>query len=81
MGSVSNKTTSHFTRVLDLTYFSRSHMSKDTTDYNSKLDLVFTNNTPLTNIDSVDVIENYWSHHKIVYCVIHVITYVVTVVQ
>jgi hypothetical protein len=53
-------------------------MSKDTTDYNSKLDLVFTNNTPLANIDSVDVIENYWSHHKIVY---YVITYVVTVVQ
>jgi hypothetical protein len=28
MGGVSNKTTSHITRVLDLTYFSRSQRSK-----------------------------------------------------
>jgi hypothetical protein len=28
MGAVSNKTTSHITRVLDLTYFSRSQRSK-----------------------------------------------------
>jgi hypothetical protein len=56
-------------------------MSKDTTDYNSKLDLVFTNNTPLTNIDSVDVIENYWSDHKIVYTALSMLSHVVKVVQ
>lgn len=38
---------------------------KETTDYHSKLDLVFTNN-PLA-INTVDVIDNYWSDHKLIY--------------
>jgi hypothetical protein len=35
MGGVSNKTTSHITRVLDLTYFSRSQRSKFEKNYES----------------------------------------------
>ena len=38
---------------------------KETTDYHSKLDLLFTNN-PLA-MDVVDVIDNYWSDHKLIY--------------
>ena len=54
-------------RFLNQAYNFRQLMTKNTTDYHSKLDLVFTNHTPSANIDLVDVIDNYWSDHKIVY--------------
>ena len=37
-----------------------------TTDYNTKLDLMFTSPTT-NNIEITDVIDNYWSDHKIIF--------------
>ena len=44
-------------------YNLQQQVTKVTTDYQSKLDLVFTNRT----MHIVDVIDNYWSDHKLVY--------------
>ena len=47
------------------------YMTKATTNYNTKLDLMFTSPT-FNNIAIIDVIDNYWSDHKIVFAAFNV---------
>ena len=44
-------------------YHFKQLVVKETSDYHSKLDLIFSNRT----MDNVDVIDNYWSDHKLIY--------------
>ena len=47
-------------------YNFKQFISQETTDYHTTLDLIFTNEI----LDTVDVIDNYWSDHKMIYATV-----------
>lgn len=56
----------NFLKFMHTTFVCSQLIEKVTTDYQTKLDLIFTNVTDSYS----DVIEAYWSDHKMIYCVI-----------
>ena len=62
--------TSHFVEFMMKHFKCEQHINQSTTDSGSLIDLIFTN-CPA----STDVIEAYWSDHKIVYCALDKINY------
>ena len=63
------KGNTNFLQYMEETFTCKQIVSKVTTDYGSLIDLVFCKTVQARHIET-DVLEAYWSDHKIVYVAI-----------